>query len=136
MEKGLIAIAAALCAMGGCVTGIGEAKVAYHAVDAIERLVEELANTKDKVIIELLNAFPVMPVYGIEPPFGNRTVNAIIGYLLPVDCSLWGGGLFMFFLDEYPNPFKTLRRLRLRFVRGIIIFTLRKKRVMRKKSMN
>ena len=35
MDKGLIAIAAALCAMGGCVTGIGEAKVATHAVDAI-----------------------------------------------------------------------------------------------------
>lgn len=35
MDKGLIAIAAALCAMGGCVTGIGEAKVAVHAVDAI-----------------------------------------------------------------------------------------------------
>lgn len=35
MEKGLIAIAAALCAMAGCVTGIGEAKVATHAVDAI-----------------------------------------------------------------------------------------------------
>ena len=35
MEKGLIAIAAALCAMAGCVTGIGEARVATHAVDAI-----------------------------------------------------------------------------------------------------
>lgn len=57
--------------------------------DDIERLVEELANTRDKVIIELLNAFPVMPVYGIEPPFGNRTVNAIIGYLLPVGLLLW-----------------------------------------------
>ena len=35
MEKGIIALAAALAVMGGCVTGIGEAKVAMHAVDAI-----------------------------------------------------------------------------------------------------
>lgn len=35
MEKGLIAIAAALAVMTGATTGIGEAKVAQHAVDAI-----------------------------------------------------------------------------------------------------
>ena len=35
MERGLIALAAALCACAGCVTGIFEGKVAIHAVDAI-----------------------------------------------------------------------------------------------------
>lgn len=35
MEKGLIAIAAALAVMTGALTGIGEAGVAQHAVDAI-----------------------------------------------------------------------------------------------------
>lgn len=35
MEKGIIAIAAALSVMTGMVTGIGEARVATHAVDAI-----------------------------------------------------------------------------------------------------
>ena len=35
MEKGIIAISAALAVMTGMVTGIGEAKVAIHAVDAI-----------------------------------------------------------------------------------------------------
>jgi F-type H+-transporting ATPase subunit c len=35
MEKGIIALAAALSVMTGMVTGIGEANVAVHAVDAI-----------------------------------------------------------------------------------------------------
>lgn len=35
MEKGLIAIAAAICVAGGCTTGIGEGLVAAKAVEAI-----------------------------------------------------------------------------------------------------
>lgn len=57
--------------------------------DDIERLVEELANTRDKVVVELLNAFPVMPVYGVEPPFVNRSVNMAIGYILPLGLLFW-----------------------------------------------
>ena len=57
--------------------------------DDIERLVEELANTRDKVVVELLNAFPVMPVYGVEPPFVNRGVNMAIGYILPLGLLFW-----------------------------------------------
>lgn len=35
MEKGLIAIAAALCVVGGCVTGYGEGRIAQQAVESI-----------------------------------------------------------------------------------------------------
>lgn len=57
--------------------------------DDLEKLVEELSNTRDKVILDLLNGFPVMPVYGIDPPFTNKTVNRIIGIVAPVGLVFW-----------------------------------------------
>ena len=35
MEKGLIAIAAAMCVMAGCITGYGEGRIAERAVESI-----------------------------------------------------------------------------------------------------
>ena len=55
----------------------------------VERLVEVLANSHDRVMLDLLNGFPVMPVYGIGQPFGNRTANAVIGVIFPVGLVFW-----------------------------------------------
>ena len=57
--------------------------------DCIERLVEELANSRDGVELDLLNGFPVMPVFGIESPFPNLTADRIIGAVLPVGLLFW-----------------------------------------------
>lgn len=57
--------------------------------DETERLVEELANSRDQVELELLNRMPVIPVYAVEPPFQNRTANRIVGALVPVGLLLW-----------------------------------------------
>ena len=51
MEKGLIAIAAALCAMAGCVTGVYEGKVAIHAVDAIGKNPDAAGKIQSMAII-------------------------------------------------------------------------------------
>jgi len=51
MEKGLIAIAAALCAMAGCVTGIGEAKVATQAVESIGKNPDAAGKIQSMAII-------------------------------------------------------------------------------------
>lgn len=55
----------------------------------VESLVEELANSRDNLELELLNSFPVMPVYGIESPFANRTANRIIGAIVPIGLLFW-----------------------------------------------
>ncbi|MDO4940581.1 MAG: F0F1 ATP synthase subunit C [Erysipelotrichaceae bacterium] len=51
MEKGIIAIAAALCGMAGCVTGIFEGKVAIHAVDAIGKNPDASSKIQSMAII-------------------------------------------------------------------------------------
>lgn len=55
----------------------------------VESLVEELANSRDNLELELLNSFPVMPVYGVESPFANRSVNRIIGAIVPIGLLFW-----------------------------------------------
>lgn len=51
MEKGLIAIAAAICVAAGCVTGIGEALVAKSAVEAIGKNPEAADKIRSMSII-------------------------------------------------------------------------------------
>lgn len=51
MEKGLIAIAAALAVGSGCVTGIGEAKVAATAVEWTGKNPEAAEKIKSMAIV-------------------------------------------------------------------------------------
>ena len=51
MEKGIIAIAAALCAIAGCVTGVGEASIARVAVENIGKNPEAADKIQSYAII-------------------------------------------------------------------------------------
>lgn len=51
---------------------------------ALEDLVVEMSNSRDHAELELLNELPIMPVYGVEKPFGNKWVNIVVGCLLPL----------------------------------------------------
>lgn len=80
----------------GCVPGYsalffgkGDTSRLNKLSDDMEGLVEELANTRDRVIISLLDSFPVLPVYGVEPPFASDKVNVTIGAIFPLGLLFW-----------------------------------------------
>lgn len=50
----------------------------------IESVINELSNTKDKVVLDKINRLPIMPVHGIEPPFRATWFNRIIGLIVPL----------------------------------------------------
>ncbi len=52
--------------------------------DGIEFVISDLSNTRDKIVLDKINRLPIMPVYGIEPPFSAGWVNVILGILFPL----------------------------------------------------
>ena len=52
--------------------------------DGIEYVISDLSNTRDKIVLDKINRLPIMPVYGIEPPFSAGWVNVILGILFPL----------------------------------------------------
>lgn len=55
----------------------------------LERIVENLGNSRDKVLLELLNRYPVLAADAHQSPFRRPWVNATVGIILPV-------GLFLY----------------------------------------
>lgn len=58
--------------------------------DELERIVENLGNSRDKVVLELLNRYPVLAVHAHQSPFRRPWMNAAAGIVFPV-------GLFLYF---------------------------------------
>ena len=50
----------------------------------LEDLVEELGNSKDRVVLDMLNSIPIIPVYGVESPYKKRGVNRFLGIVFPL----------------------------------------------------
>lgn len=55
----------------------------------LEALIEELSNSKDRRILEVLNTFPLIYVHAHTSPFDNRRMNVLSGVLFPVGAVLW-----------------------------------------------
>ena len=55
----------------------------------IEQLVEELSNTKDAVILGLLNNYPFLSIKAHKSLFENRWLNMILGLIIPFGILLW-----------------------------------------------
>ena len=53
-------------------------------------MIEDLQNTKDKVLISMLNRYPVMATHAHTRPFRQKWLNIITGLCLPV-------GVFFYF---------------------------------------
>lgn len=49
-----------------------------------ETVVEELGNSQDRIVLDLVNMMPIVPYYGIESPFENRKVNMFLGICFPL----------------------------------------------------
>lgn len=50
----------------------------------LEWVVNELGNSRNAVILDLINQMPVLKVFGMSAPFKSKIVNRIIGILLPL----------------------------------------------------
>lgn len=50
----------------------------------LEDLVEELGNSKDRFVLDMLNNIPIIPIYGVESPYNKNIVNRILGVFFPL----------------------------------------------------
>lgn len=73
--------------------------------DELEAVIEDLSNTKDKVILHELNQYPVMAVKAHTRPFERKWMNVTAAFVLPV-------GLFLY-LRMWRFRLRLLRDLRL-----------------------
>ena len=58
--------------------------------EQLEEVIEDLQNTKDKMLISMLNRYPVMATHAHTRPFRQKWLNIITGLCLPV-------GVFFYF---------------------------------------
>lgn len=52
--------------------------------EELESVIEDLSNTKDKVIMSELNKYPLMATHAHTRPFRSKRLNALTGIVLPV----------------------------------------------------
>ena len=52
--------------------------------DKMEALIEELGNSRNRKVIQLVNAFPIMSVNGIKSPFTAKWLNTLSLVIFPV----------------------------------------------------
>ena len=50
----------------------------------LEVLVAELGNSRDRIELDMLNGLPILPYYGIEPPFDKAWANRLVGVVFPI----------------------------------------------------
>ena len=52
--------------------------------DELENLVTELGNSRDRMVIEMLNGFPILQIHGVQPPFAKTWCNRLTGIFFPI----------------------------------------------------
>ena len=52
--------------------------------DELENLVTELGNSRDRMVIEMLNGFPILQIHGVQPPFAKTWCNRLTGIIFPI----------------------------------------------------
>ena len=82
--------------------------------EELERVIEDLSNTKDRFILADLNTYPVIATHAHTRPFKRRWLNAATGIVLPA-------GIF-FYLRMW--------RFRLRLLRDLKTITATSERIM------
>lgn len=71
--------------------------------EELENVIDDLSNTKDKVVLNLLNQYPILATHAHTRPFKLKSMNILIGVLVPV-------GVFFYF---------RMWRFRLRLLRDL-----------------
>ena len=50
----------------------------------LESVVTEMGNSRDRIELDMLNGFPVLPCHGVQPPFAKRWANKLVGIVFPI----------------------------------------------------
>ena len=58
--------------------------------EQLEATIEDLSNTRDKVILNALNTYPILATHAHTRPFVRRWLNIIVGVVIPL-------GIFFYF---------------------------------------
>ena len=70
----------------------------FHGVDTssldvmnseLEELVTDLGNSRDRIVLDILNGFPIIQAHGIQSPFSKRWANRMAGVVFPVGLLFW-----------------------------------------------
>lgn len=68
-------------------------KLFFGSVDAsdlmelgaeLDRLIMEMSNSRDRVELDFLNAFPILQSHGVQPPFAKKWANRMVGIVFPL----------------------------------------------------
>ena len=68
-------------------------KLFFGSVDAsdlmelgaeLDRLIMEMGNSRDRVELDFLNAFPILQSHGVQPPFAKKWANRMVGIVFPL----------------------------------------------------
>ncbi len=52
--------------------------------ESMEEMIEVLSNSKDRIVLQYINMFPVLDCYAHTAPFRNRKLNMLAGVFFPV----------------------------------------------------
>jgi lipopolysaccharide export system permease protein len=80
-------------AFDSIIPAVSTGKIDVGAADIsakMELLIEELSNSKDGVLLEYLNKYPILSTKAHKSPFDNQWLNLLAGIIVPI-------GLFFYF---------------------------------------
>lgn len=64
-------------------------RVAEQIDEQMERIVEELSNSRNHVVLEVLNRYPILYTHAHTSPFDKKWANVAAGLFVPLGIVLW-----------------------------------------------
>lgn len=64
-------------------------RVAEQIDEQMERIVEELSNSRNRVVLEVLNRYPILYTHAHTSPFNKKWANVAAGLFVPLGIVLW-----------------------------------------------
>ena len=85
----------------------GDDQAISHISDTLESVIEDLSNTRDKIILNEVNTYPILATHAHTRPFRKKWLNIITGLVIPA-------GIFFYI---------RMLRFRLRLYRDLKVIT-------------
>lgn len=64
-------------------------RVAEQIDEQMERIIEELSNSRNRVVLEVLNRYPILYTHAHTSPFDKKWANVAAGLFVPLGIVLW-----------------------------------------------
>lgn len=64
-------------------------RVAKQIDEQMERIVEELSNSRNRMVLEVLNRYPILYTHAHTSPFDKKWANVAAGLFVPLGIVLW-----------------------------------------------